>query len=53
MPGNVLSSTTPNTANYYTCATCSTDVVNELTPVGVFAASPGQQQELQRGGLPA
>jgi formylglycine-generating enzyme required for sulfatase activity len=50
MPGNVLSSTTPNTANYYTCATCSTDVVNELTPVGVFAASPGPYGTFDQGG---
>jgi formylglycine-generating enzyme required for sulfatase activity len=50
MPGNVLSSTTPNTADYYTCATCSTDVVNELTPVGVFAASPGPYGTFDQGG---
>jgi formylglycine-generating enzyme len=50
MPGNVLSSTTPNTANYYTCLTCSTDVVNELTQVGIFAASPGPYGTYDQGG---
>ena len=50
MPSNVLSPTTPNSANYYTCATCSTDIVNEMTPVGAFAASPGPYGTYDQGG---
>jgi formylglycine-generating enzyme len=49
-PNNVLSATAPNSANYFTCATCSTDVVNRLTPVGAFVASPGAYGTYDQGG---
>ena len=49
-PNNVLSSTAPNSSNYYTCATCSTDIVNHLTPVGTFLASPGPYGTYDQGG---
>jgi formylglycine-generating enzyme len=49
-PNNVLSATTPNSANYFTCGTCSTDIVNRLTPVGAFLASPGPYGTYDQGG---
>jgi formylglycine-generating enzyme len=52
-PGNTLSDTDgdpTNKGNYYTCATCSTDIVNHITPVGVFTQSSSPYGTFDQGG---
>jgi formylglycine-generating enzyme len=49
-PNNVLSETAPNSANYFTCTTCTTDPTNHMSPVGAFAASPGPYGTYDQGG---
>jgi formylglycine-generating enzyme len=48
LPGNALSASGTNNANYW--AGDYTDPVNYLTPVGVFAASPGPYGTFDMGG---
>ena len=48
-PSNVLSATGTNNANYEPASTY-TDPTNYLTPVGVFAASPGPYGTYDMGG---
>jgi formylglycine-generating enzyme required for sulfatase activity len=47
-PSNALSATSTNSANYYNDS--YTDPTNALTPVGVFAASPGPYGTYDMGG---